>query len=132
MMGFAISQRLPGLNEYIAALDYSKYKGHKLKQSTEEDICNYILVAKSKGTLKPVENYPIKVSFEWHETTKRRDLDNIASAKKYVLDAMQKAGIIKGDGQKYVGNISDTFCIPSNQDGVIVRIEEMEKSDATK
>lgn len=129
-MQFVIPCRLPGLNDYISALDYNKYKGHSLKQSTEQEICLCISVALSKGTLKPVQDYPIRVNFEWHEKTKKRDLDNIVSAKKFILDAMQKSGIIKGDGQKYVGDINDIFCIPSDQDAVIVYIEGICENNA--
>ena len=104
---------------------YSKYKGHKLKQSTEEDIGYCVLLAQSKKDLIPVTEYPVRVIFEWHEKTRKRDLDNIASAKKFILDALQKNRILQGDGQKCVGDLKDIFCIPSDKDEVIVYIEKM-------
>lgn len=126
-MQFTIPIRLPGLNDYIAALDHNRHTGNRLKKETEKDICAAIAIACTKGTLRSIEDdeYPLRVNFEWHERTKRRDLDNIASAKKYILDAMQEAGIIKGDGQKYVGDINDIFCIPSDEDKVIVYVERL-------
>ena len=125
MMRLVIPFRLPGLNDYIAALDANRYRGHKLKQSTEADIGICILSALAQKDLKRVQEYPVRVSFEWHEKTRKRDLDNIASAKKYILDALQKSGVLQGDGQKYVGDLHDVFYIPSNRDEVIVYIEKM-------
>lgn len=124
---FVIPMRLPGLNDYISALDHNRYAGGNLKKRTEADIYSAIMIAVSKGMLRPVgdSEYPIRVNFEWHEKTKKRDLDNIASAKKYILDAMQTAEIIKGDGQKYVGDLNDIFCMPSDEDKVIVYIERI-------
>lgn len=49
--GFTIHQRLPGLNEVIAANRTNKYAGAKLKKSTEEAICFEIIRAMRSGQL---------------------------------------------------------------------------------
>lgn len=121
-MRIRIDTRLPGLNEYITAINRNKYVGNALKRDTEDLICLYISSQRSAGTVRRVLNYPVSITFEWHETTKRRDLDNIASAKKFILDALQKCGILDGDGQKYVSKIDDVFFIPDEWDGVEVCI----------
>lgn len=126
-MKFTIPTRLAGLNEYIAAINRNKYIGNKLKQDTEDTICLYISRAVSIGALSQITEYPVAVNFEWHEKTRRRDLDNIVSAKKFILDALQKSKILKGDGQKYVADLNDVFCIPSEYDGVIVEIIGMKR-----
>ena len=51
----------------------------------------------------------ITVEFTWVEENKRRDFDNIAFAKKFIFDALQKAGKIKNDSWKYVRGFSDSF-----------------------
>ena len=103
-MYLKIEQRLPGLNEVINANRRNKYLGAKLKRETEEIIGQYITIARLKGTLKPV-NYPIQLDIKWHESTQRRDVDNIESGVKFCLDALQKTGIIINDSRRYVKQI---------------------------
>ena len=65
-----------------------------------------IKAARAAGICKPVKG-PCKIEFIWYEHGKRRDLDNIYSAKKYILDAMQTAGIIEDDDRQHVVGLSD-------------------------
>lgn len=115
---FEVSGQLPGLNAYIHALNINRYKGAALKKQTQEQIGWAIRAAR----LEPVKAYPVTVRFEWHERTHRRDLDNIASAKKFVLDALQECGILSGDGQKQISGFVDDFVF-DGKDGVVVTIE---------
>lgn len=62
--------------------------------------------------------------FEWHERTKKRDADNIASAKKFILDALVKNGVLEDDSRKYVKGFYDTI-IDDNEDFVIVELIEI-------
>lgn len=121
---FVVDDKLPSLNDYINVCRRNKYNGAKFKKDVEKLILVYIRNAKVKKILKPTDN-PIVVHFEWHEKTKRRDADNIASAKKYILDAMQKAGIIPNDNRKYVKGFTDVI-IDDKKDYVVVKIEEAE------
>ena len=118
---FIIRGRLPSLNDYIDACRTHWRQGALLKQQTDDSIVWQITAAKNRGQVQPTKG-PVHVSFEWHESDKRRDLDNIFSAKKYILDAMQRAGIIKNDGRKYVVGLSDSI-VDDIQDYVIVTIE---------
>lgn len=118
MQIFTIEQRLPGLNEYINALNINRYKGNALKREAQDAIG----LAIKRARLEPVTEYPVFVFFEWHEKTKRRDLDNIASAKKFILDALQECGILDGDGQKQLVGFSDKFVIGDGWDGCVVTI----------
>ena len=88
-----IPMRLPSLNDYIDACRSHWSNGARFKQQVEEGILWDIKAAQGRGMLRPASG-PVHVSFEWHESDKRRDFDNIVSAKKFILDAMQKAGII--------------------------------------
>ena len=119
-MHFVIQQRLPSMNDVIAANRVNKYNGAKLKRETEELICQYINVARYKGQIKPVD-YPVILDIKWHERTKKRDCDNIHSGVKYILDAMQKTGIIKNDSRRYVKQIFHTV-IDDERDYVEVLI----------
>lgn len=120
---FVIEEKLPSLNDYINVCRNNKYKGAKFKKDVENLIAVYIRNAKIKKVLKPTDK-PVVVHFEWHEKTRRRDADNIASAKKYILDAMQTSEIIPNDNRKYVKGFTDVI-IDDKKDFVVVNIEEV-------
>lgn len=103
-MYFKIEQRLPSMNDLIAANRSNKYLGAKLKRETEELIGQYIRIARLRGTIKPTRE-PVEISIEWHERTKKRDVDNVQSAQKFILDALQKQGILINDNRRYVRQI---------------------------
>lgn len=121
---FIIEEKLPSLNDYINVCRSNKYNGAKFKKDIEKIISIYIRNAKNKKLLKPTDK-PIIVHFVWHEKTKRRDSDNIASAKKYILDAMQTSGVIPNDNRKYVKGFTDVI-VDDKRDFVLVKIEELE------
>lgn len=119
--GFIIKAKLPSLNDYVKACRANKYAGAKFKQEVEEVIGWGIKQAISAGKLRRAED-PVIIHFKWHEKTKRRDADNIASAKKYILDAMQAFGVIPNDSRKYVRAFTDEI-IDDKEDFVEVIIE---------
>lgn len=71
----------------------------------------------------PIYKNPIKINFIWVEDSKRRDLDNICFAKKFILDSMVKSGKLKDDNRKYVYAFTDNFRY-ENESKVILEIEE--------
>ena len=121
MNHFIIEQRLPSLNDYITACRTNKYAGARFKDDIDADIGWYIRRAVMRGDLKPCTGQ-IVFSFEWHEKTARRDPDNIASAKKYILDALQKQRIIPNDTPKYVKGFEDRFFF-DKKDFVVVELK---------
>lgn len=116
---------MPSLNEYISKCRGNKYAGAEFKSDIDELIGWAIIEAKAKGTVKPTCK-PCTVEFVWHERTAKRDCDNIASAKKYILDAMQKQGIIPNDNQKYIKGFTDKF-IKDTRNFVVVRLMEVQE-----
>lgn len=119
---FVINAKLPSLNEYVNVCRRNKYQAAQYKRDVEEVIGWAIRQAVTAKTLKPVKN-PCVIHFEYHEATRKRDCDNIASAKKFILDALQKENILQGDGQKYVIGFTDSFK-HDKKDFVVVTIEE--------
>ena len=124
MNTFIIKGKLPSLNEYIAAINKNRYRGNTYKQEIEELIGWSIKRALVKGTLKPTTK-PCTVHFEWYEKTAKRDCDNIASAKKFILDAMQKQGVIPNDNQRYIKGFTDDFARAA-ETYVVVTLKECE------
>ena len=76
----------------------------------------------SKTLHKP--NGAVMVRFEWHERTKKRDADNIASAKKFILDALVNMRVLPDDSRKYVKGFTDVI-IDDKADFVIVELIEI-------
>lgn len=121
---FIINQKLPSFNDYIKACRTNKYVGAKMKEKVEQEIWYYIISQLKNTKIKK----PIVIHFTWIEENKRRDLDNIAFAKKFILDALQKAGVLENDNQKYVKGFTDKF-LYEKQARVIIEMEEIENGD---
>lgn len=111
-----IPMKLPSLNEYIRVCRSNPFQASKFKKDLESDIAIYL------KELPYFEN-PIKIHFYWVESNKRRDLDNVAYAKKHILDALVKAGKLKDDNRKCVYAFTDTFEY-GDETKVILEIEE--------
>ncbi len=111
-----IPMKLPSLNEYIDECRKNKYAGANMKKKVEKDI--RIFINKSPNYIKP-----INIHFHWVEENKRRDLDNVCFAKKFILDSMVKAGKLQNDNRNYVTGFTDTFEY-GKESKVILEIEE--------
>ena len=96
-----IDEKLPSLNEYIDKCRSNKYGAAKYKRELEKRIMKYF-------TFKPISK-PVRILFTWQEENKRRDYDNIAFAKKFILDAMVKGGYLKDDNRRWVTGFEDEF-----------------------
>ena len=108
--------RLPSLNNYINECRKNRYGAARIKKEVEADISWYI------NKLPTYEN-PIKIHFHWVEENKRRDLDNVCFAKKFILDSMVKSGKLKNDNRNFVKGFMDTFEY-GKESKVILEIEE--------
>lgn len=108
--------KLPSLNEYINVCRTNPYKASKYKKDVEESIGIYL-------TKLPRFEHPVEIHFHWIEGNKRRDLDNICSAKKFILDALVKQGKLRDDNRKCVTAFRDTFDY-SKETKVILTITE--------
>lgn len=111
--------KLPSLNEYIRACRTNPYVAAKFKRDIEEKLEPYIREL-------PVFN-KVRIHFHWVEDNKRRDLDNICAAKKFILDALVKYERLSDDSRKCVTAFSDTFDHDPKQARVILEIEEVEE-----
>lgn len=97
-----VKMKLPSLNDYINLCRGNKFSAAGMKKKLEKDIGWFL------NRLPRFEN-PITIEFHWVEDNKRRDFDNIAFAKKFILDAMVKAGKLKDDNRRYVQGFTDSF-----------------------
>lgn len=97
-----IPLRLPGLNEYTRENRANKNQGARMKKEYETIIGYYL---RDVPVLRP----PVTIDFLWIEENRRRDLDNIAFAKKFILDALVKSKKLKDDNRKVVTAFRDSF-----------------------
>lgn len=100
--------RLPGLNEYINCCRSNPYKGAKLKLDAEK-----IVIAATRKQLRGLHiTKPITMQYTWIEKDKRRDLDNVSSfGRKVIQDALVKTNVIKNDGWSEITGFKDTFAV---------------------
>lgn len=114
-----IPMKLPSLNNYIDACRRNRYSGARMKREVQDDLFWYI-------NQLPKYKKPIKIHFTWVEANKRRDLDGICFAKKFILDSMQECGVIQNDNQEWVTGFTDSFEIGKDYK-VILDVEEVNK-----
>lgn len=113
-----IPGRLPGANDFIAANNTNRYSGAKMKKDVEETIMWCV-------ARMPKMKKPVVIHFYWMEPNARRDLDNIAFGKKFVLDALQKAGVLPNDNRTYVRGFTDSFGIDKDNPRIEIELEEI-------
>lgn len=108
MNGFTVHAKLPSLNDVIRKNRENMFCGNTYKKETEKIISRYIQLALTTGELKPVSE-PCTIRIDWYEKTKRRDVDNIQSSQKFILDALVNNGVLPDDNRKHVVQIYHTI-----------------------
>ena len=114
---------LPNLNDYIEAERISKYKAAALKRETENAIGYYINLAKRQ---QEMPGPPVTMHYTWIEPNRRRDLDNISSfGRKVIQDSLVTAGILPNDGWKHIAGFSDSFEVDAKNPRVEIEIRSL-------
>ena len=88
------------LNEYINAERRNRYIGAKIKKDET-------LIAEEAFRGLETILVPVRAIFTWTLKNKRKDLDNVAFAKKFILDGAVKAGLLQSDNVKFVVGLED-------------------------
>lgn len=118
---FSINVKLPGCNEYVRACRGNKYEAAKMKRAVE------MVVDNAARGLPRIEG-PVRVYFTWREGARRRDLDNVAFAKKFVLDGLVKCGVLPDDNRRHMLGFIDNFLYTPKHWGVdVVIVEDSEE-----
>lgn len=115
MQQFTIQGRFCSLNEF--------YRLHHYAQAKEKADSEARIIAAIKAAgIKPVRRCIYSVL--WVEPNHKRDLDNVAFGKKFIQDAMIKAGIIENDTAEFIAGFSDAFAYDKDLPRVVVTIRE--------
>ena len=108
---------LPGLNDVIAMA-----KRHWAQYAKEKAYWTDLVALTCKSErIRPVKR--VFIEFVWIEKGKRRDPDNIAMAKKFILDGMVQAGVLQNDGWGQIAGWSDEFKVDKSRPGVEVTLK---------
>ena len=117
---FIINNRLPSLNEYIDVCRYNRHKAAIFKSRIDLMICYEI-----SSQLNVHIDKPVIVHLHFIEENKKRDVDNVYSASKYILDALVKKKVLKNDNPKHVVDIKYSHEY-AKESKVIVELEEID------
>lgn len=118
-----IHGRLDNLNDYTKACRTSPIVGNKMKARNEEIITGYIMQQLPGVHFKG----KTRLTFRWIEPNRNRDLDNICFAKKFILDALVKNGVLETDGWRGVEGFTDEFEVSPEFPRIEVLIEGREE-----
>lgn len=122
-MKVVIPFTLPGLNDYIAALDNSRYKGSQLKKEWQHAV-KLALRRQIRGKLKE----PIEMHYLWVERNQRRDKDNIAAfGRKVIQDALVEMRALNNDGWANIARFSDDFAVDRKKPRIEITILELQE-----
>lgn len=119
-MKLIIQGRFPSLNEYTEGNRANRFKGASIKKSAEKQVIAAIRACK----LDKVENYPVTLNITWYEKDRRRDIDNITYATKFINDSLVKSRVIEDDSQKFVKAINNRVEVDKENPRIEVEIVE--------
>ena len=119
---FTINGRLPNLNDFIRQNNKNRYAGAELKARSQK-IAEIAIWECMRGIKI---NKPVSIVYRWYEKNKRRDLDNVSSfGRKVIQDALVSTGVLVDDGWDYIRSFSDEFYIDSRNPRIEVTIMEV-------
>lgn len=118
-MRLVIPGTLPTMNQIIAAskrhhMQYSNMKNRDTNR-----------VASLAREQKIGKFDKVNLVFTWYCKDRRRDKDGIMAGQKFVLDGLQKAGVIENDGWRQVGDITHKFAIDKKNPRVELELVEV-------
>ena len=119
-ISLTFSGRLPGINEIVRENRTNRYAGAKQKRDVQARIAHTWRFLRGVRFEKRV-----LVRVRFYEEDNRRDDDNVFGGLKFILDTLQKMGVIKNDGPKCVHVLPERFTDRDNP-RIEVDIEEME------
>lgn len=108
---------LPTFNQYSALERTNRLKAAEVKRQVQDGLLRQMTDAKSF-------NGHVYVGFVWIRPDMRYDKDNVAFAKKFILDALQEAHVIKNDSWRMCTPFDLGFKVNSDNPRTIVRIAD--------
>lgn len=117
-----VHARLNNLNDYISAERTSRYMGADMK-ARNEALVKLAIKQQMRGIR--IEE-PVFMEYRWYEKNRRRDLDNISSfGRKVIQDALVQTRVLVNDGWNEIVGFSDQFYVDAANPRIEVLIREV-------
>jgi putative prophage lp2 protein 24 len=98
-------------------------KGAKLKGKNEEKV--KAAIYEQLGRLRIQK--PVYIKYRWYEKDRRRDLDNVSSfGRKVIQDALVATKVLQNDGWKNITGFQDSFFVDAENPRIEIEIEVVE------
>lgn len=121
---FAITGRLPGLNDYIREMNRDRHCGNKLKQDNQSMVCWEIAAAGINGK---TFDKPVTITYHFYEPNRKRDKSNVSAfARKVIEDALQAMKVIRNDNWQGVRAYVDEFDVDTRNPRIVVTVDDEE------
>ena len=118
-MVLVIPGQLDNLNDYTTACRSRSWQaGAGMKKKNELKIIKEI----NKQLQGQSITGTAELHFKWYEPNRKRDLDNVCFAKKFILDALVACHIIETDGWRGVRGFTDEFFVDAKNPRIEVEI----------
>jgi hypothetical protein len=118
-MKIVIPGKFPSLNEYIAAMNRNRFVGNTMKRENTELVA---MIARTKKPKKPYKK--VSIQFFWYMKNSRKDPDNIAFAKKFILDGLVTGGVLDNDAWINIVGFTDLWFIDKDERTEVIINEE--------
>ncbi len=103
-----IQGELASLNQHFAENNKHWSSGNDVKGL----YTNFVrLQTKNKYKDLGKEDYPVAILMNWYTKDLKKDPDNVAFAKKYILDAFVENKLLKNDGRKQICGLADLYYV---------------------
>jgi hypothetical protein len=123
-----IPGKLPGQNDVIAAAKGQGGRGWNYAAMKKKWTNDIALIAKA-SKVAPIVG-AAWIDFTWRERNRQRNPDNIAAAKKFVLDGLVKAGVLEEDGWNQIAGWTDRWEV-SQRPGVLIELRPAATASAS-
>lgn len=114
---FEIPGILPTLNQYVDVERTNRFVAAKVKRETQDTILWSLMG-------HPSFDGHVYVAFTWVRPNAKCDKDNVAFAKKFILDALQEAHVIKNDSWRMCTPFDLGYKVNKQNPRTIVRIAD--------
>lgn len=121
-----IPLRLTSLNEYINAERTNRYAAAGIKKKNQRDIEVFLRSAVNRGELH--HHDCASLTMTWTVPNKRRDLDNIAFATKFIQDALVEIGVFDDDNLDHITQLHHYAVIEKGEFSLKLTIKENDRN----
>jgi hypothetical protein len=130
MQRFEVPIKFVSLNEYIELCKRRK-GNYNPAQNYKHKVQNDIVMHIKRQRIEKIKK-PVRLRFIWYEATKRRDKDNVAFGKKFLLDGMQSAGILPSDNNQWIAGFAGEDFVYGKGQKVVVEIYDCDEVEGVE